>query len=68
MKTYKSGDILRCPLCGEHPAGEPLPVDDFVVPGSQVGTIEQNECWECYEVFSVEIAKDGNFVVSKDSE
>ncbi len=68
MKTYKSGDILLCPFCNKHPAGEPLPVDDFVVPQSQVGTVEQNECWECYGVFSVEVAKGGNFGVSKDSE
>lgn len=38
-----------------------MPVDDFVVPGSEVGTVEDNECWECYGEFSVEVGKDGNF-------
>lgn len=63
MKTYKSGDILLCPFCGNHPAGEPMPVEDFVVPGSNVGTVEENECWECYGVFSIEVAKYDNFDV-----
>ncbi len=64
MKAYKSGEILLCPMCGKHPAGEPMPVDDFIVPNSDVGTVEENECWECYGMFSVEVAVGGVFGVS----
>lgn len=67
MKTYKSGEILLCPMCGNHPAGEPMPVDDFVVPNSDVGTVEESECYECYGMFCVEVGKSGTFGVS-DSE
>lgn len=64
MKVYKKGEIIKCPRCGDHPAGEPLPVDDFVVPGSDIGVIERSECWECYRDFDVEVAVNGEFHVS----
>jgi hypothetical protein len=63
IKSYKRGDILFCPFCGKHPAGEPLPVEDFVVPNSDVGEVHEEECYECFGWFSVEVGKDDNFGV-----
>lgn len=66
MKIYEEKEILLCPYCGEQPDGGDLVAEDFVIPNSDVGSIEHNDCGYCYGEFVVKVMPLSRFAVYGD--
>jgi len=68
MKKYNHGETLYCPACNKLPDGEDLPVEDYVVPNSDAGSVCETECGHCYALFVVEtLEKNSRYVAYLDN-
>lgn len=62
MQYLDKEQVLVCPHCGQYPDGEqPLPVSDFAV--NVVGKATKEECYFCYEFFTVTLLEDATYRV-----